>query len=104
MVYAGTAYGAGSGVLTPIRRMVINVNWFRVNNETQSPTSAANTPGSFSNNDSDRIYAQLQYNVRKLILPGNLLAGKPVNQLFRCLASQIVNTYSFSISRWFNFF
>ena len=31
VVYAGTVYGAGLNV-TPVHRMVINVNWFRVYN------------------------------------------------------------------------
>ncbi|HEY4901392.1 MAG TPA: hypothetical protein VIH91_11305 [Terriglobales bacterium] len=99
VVYAGTAYGAGLG-LTPVRRMVINVNWFRVHNETQGTFNSIFTA---SDNDSDRVYAQLQYNVRKLIVRSTYWR---VNQLVSSsgLGRQTVNSYSFSISRWFNFF
>ena len=101
VVYNGTVYGAGFNV-TPVHRMVINLNWFRVYNSTQSflPTS-----GNFlnSNNDSDRIYGQLQYNVRKLIVRATYWR---VNQYISASGNPRVidNTYSFSISRWFNFF
>ena len=82
--------------------MVINVNWFRVYNSTQSFLPSA---GAFQNssNDSDRVYGQLQYNVRKLILRGTYWR---VNQFISASGNpQVIdNTYSFSISRWFNFF
>jgi hypothetical protein len=101
VVYAGTVYGAGVNV-TPVHRMVINVNWFRVYNSTQSFLPSA---GAFQNssNDSDRVYGQLQYNVRKLILRGTYWR---VNQFISASGNPRVidNTYSFSISRWFNFF
>jgi len=101
VVYAGVVYGAGLS-LNPVSRMVITANWFRVTNETQSNLPSSNTFIS-SKNDSDRIYAQLQYNVRKLILRGTYWR---VNQFISASGNPRVidNTYSFSISRWFNFF
>jgi len=101
VVYAGTVYGAGLNV-TPVHRMIVNVNWFRVYNQTQSFLPSA---GVFQNssNDSDRIFAQLQYNVRKLIVRGTYWR---INQFISASGNPRVidNTYSFSISRWFNFF
>jgi hypothetical protein len=101
VVYNGTVYGAGLDV-TPIHRMVININWFRVYNQTQSNLQSSNSIFS-SNNDSDRIFAQLQYNVRKLIVRGTYWR---INQYISASGNPRVidNTYSFSISRWFNFF
>jgi len=101
VVYNGVAYGAGFNV-APIRKMVITANWFRVQNQTQSNLTTSNS-AIFSNNDSDRIYAQLQYNVRKLILRSTYWR---INQLVSSsgLPRTTENTYSFSISRWFNFF
>ena len=101
VVYAGTAYGAGLDV-APVRRMVINVNWIRLNNNTQSNFNV-NNPLFFSENNSNRVYAQLQYNVRKLIVRAVYWR---TNQLISSssLGNTIVNSYSFSISRWFNFF
>jgi len=101
VVYAGTVYGAGLNV-TPIHRMVININWFRVYNQTQSTLQSSNSIF-VSNNDSDRVFAQLQYNVRKLIVRGTYWR---VNQYISGSGNPRVidNTYSFSISRWFNFF
>jgi hypothetical protein len=101
VVYNGTAYGVGVG-LNPVPGMVINGNWFRVHNTTQSILPTSNS-GLFSNNDSDRIYAQMQYNVRKLIFRAIYWH---TNQLVSSSGNprQINDTYSFSISRWFNFF
>jgi hypothetical protein len=101
VVYAGTVYGAGFNI-TPVHRMVINVNWFRVYNSTHSFLPTNNTFVT-SNNDSDRVYAQLQYNVRKLIVRSTYWR---VNQYISASgnARVIDNTYTFSISRWFNFF
>lgn len=101
VVYAGSAYGGGLD-LNPIRRMVINLNWIRVNNNTQSNFIVTN-PIFISENNSDRIYGQLQYNVRKLIFRAVYWR---TNQLISSssLGNTIVNSYSFSISRWFNFF
>jgi hypothetical protein len=101
VVYKGTVYGAGFNV-TPVHRMIINVNWFRVYNNTQSFLQSTNTFFN-SQNDSDRIYAQLQYNLRKLIVRSTYWR---VNQYVSAsgIPRVIDNTYSFSISRWFNFF
>jgi len=99
--YNAVAYGAGLGI-TPLRGMVINVNWFRIHNQTQSSLSSTN-PAINSNNDSDRVYGQLQYNVRKLILRSTYWR---VSQYVSSagIPRTTLNTYSFSISRWFNFF
>ena len=101
VVYSGVAYGAGLS-LNPVSRMVITANWFRVTNETQSTLQTQNSI-LFSNNQSDRVYAQLQYNVRKLIVRSTYWR---VSQLVSAsgIPRTNVNTFSFSISRWFNFF
>ena len=101
VVYSGVAYGAGLS-LNPVSRMVITANWFRVTNETQSTLQTQNSI-LFSNNQSDRVYAQLQYNVRKLILRSTYWR---VSQVVSAsgIPRTNVNTFSFSISRWFNFF
>jgi hypothetical protein len=101
IVYSGVAYGAGLS-LNPVSRMVITANWFRVTNHTQSDLQTTNIM-LFSNNQSDRVYAQLQYNVRKLILRSTYWR---VSQLVSAsgIPRTNVNTFSFSISRWFNFF
>ena len=101
LVYNGTAYGAGIG-LAPLRKMVINLNWYHVHNQTQS-NFGSNLIGTFSNNDNDRIYGQMQYNVRKLIFRATYYR---VNQLISSSGNPRVidNTYTFTISRWFNFF
>ena len=101
VLYNGTAYGAGLD-FAPLRGMVINANWYHVHNQTQS-NFANNVVGAFSNNDNDRIYAQMQYNFRKLIFRATYWR---INQLISNSGNPrvIENTYTFSISRWFNFF
>ena len=94
-IYGGTVYGAGLSVI-PLRRMVINVNWYRTNSDTQTSTI-------FSTNNSERYYGQMQYNLRKLsfragywrVYQGISANGHPPTT---------VNTYYFNISRWFNVF
>ena len=95
VLYDGKVYGAGFSMV-PMRRMIINVNWFR----TQSDTL---TSQMLSNNNGERFYGQMQYNLRKLsfragywrMYQGVSLDGRP---------PQLDNTYYFNISRWFNVF
>lgn len=94
-LYDAKVYGAGFSVL-PIRRMIINVNWYR----THSDTLTAQT---FSNNNNERFYGQMDYHLRKLsfragywrMYQGISVNGRP---------AQTDNTYYFNISRWFNVF
>ncbi|MBZ5723012.1 MAG: hypothetical protein LAO03_21950 [Acidobacteriia bacterium] len=94
-VYDGTAYGAGLSV-TPLKRMIININWYRTRSDTLTATT-------FSVNNSERYYGQMQYNLRKLsfragywrVYQGIGATGLPPTTR---------NTYYFNISRWFNIF
>lgn len=95
ILYDGTAYGGGVSV-TPLKRLYITANWFRANTSTTSVTA-------FSNNNNNRIYTQLQYNLRKLTLRATYWK---VDQVIggSTLPRTIQNSYSFTISRWFNLF
>lgn len=94
-LYDGKVYGAGLSV-APMKKMIINVNWFRTRSDTQ-------TASIFSANNSERFYGQMQYNLRKLsfragywrVDQGIGAAGLPPT---------INNTYYFNISRWFSVF
>jgi len=94
-LYDGKVYGAGVNVI-PIRKMVINFNWYRTRSDTL-------TQQVFSANNSERFYGQMQYNLRKLsfragywrVDQGIGAAGLP---------PAVVNTYYFNISRWFDIF
>jgi hypothetical protein len=95
IVYAGKVYGVGASV-TPLKRMLINVNWYRVRSDTQ-------TTGLFSQNNSERYYGQLQYNLRKL----SFRAG--YWRVYQGVGANVTkptldNTYFFNVSRWFNVF
>ncbi|MGZ4815040.1 MAG: hypothetical protein ACXVZV_06515 [Terriglobales bacterium] len=100
VVYDGTAYG-GSLNLAPLRRMVITGSWFHMTSDTTSNL----TTGAplLSMNNSNRIYAQLQYNLRKLTVRAIYWRE---NQLISAsgLPNATRNSYSFTISRWFNIF
>ncbi len=94
-IYDGKVYGGGVSV-TPLKKMIVNVNWYRANTDTQ-------TAQIFSGNNSDRLYAQMQYNLRKL----SFRAGYwKVNQSIGAagLPPSSSNTYYFNISRWFDIF
>jgi hypothetical protein len=94
-IYDGKVYGVGASVI-PIRRMVINVNWYQTRSDTL-------TAQAFSANNSERFYGQMQYNLRKL----SFRAGYwRVNQGIGAsgLQPSTVNTYYFNISRWFDIF
>ena len=94
-IYDGTVYGTGVSVI-PIRRMVINVNWYRSRSDTL-------TEQVFSANNSERVYGQMQYNLRKL----SFRAGYwRVDQGIGAtgLPPSVDNTYYFNISRWFDIF
>lgn len=94
-IYNGRVYGAGFSV-TPIRKMIINVNWYRTRSDTQ-------TSEMFSSNNGDRLYGQMQYNLRKLsfragywrTFQGISANGRPPS---------LDNTYYFNVSRWFDIF
>ncbi len=95
IVYSGQVYGAG-GSVAPVRRMLINFNWYRVRSDTV-------TSSLFSQNNSERYYGQMQYNVRKL----SFRAGYwRVYQSLGGISIQptLDNTYFFNVSRWFNLF
>jgi len=94
-IYGGTVYGVGGSVI-PIKRMVININWYRANSETT-------TVDVFSNNNSERYYGQMQYTLRKLMFrAGYWRVYQGIG--FNGLPPSTRNTYYFSISRWFNVF
>jgi hypothetical protein len=94
-VYDGKVYGAGVNVI-PLKKMLINVNWYRMRSDTL-------TAQTFSNNNSERFYGQMQYNLRKLsfragywrVYQGISANGRPPS---------MDNTYYFNISRWFDIF
>lgn len=95
IVYSGQVYGAGASV-TPIRKMLINFNWYKVRSDTQ-------TSGLFSQNNSQRYYAQMQYNLRKLSFRAGywrVYQGVGAN----VSKPTLDNTYFFNVSRWFNVF
>ncbi len=95
VIYNGTSYGAGMNVI-PIKKMIINFNWYRVGSDTMT---VANT----SANNSERYYGQMQYNLRKLSFRAGywrVYQGIGGNGLL----PSTINTYYFSISRWFNAF
>lgn len=95
IVYAGKVYGVGASV-TPLKRMLINVNWYKVRSDTQ--TSAL-----FSQNNSERYYGQMQYNLRKLSFrAGYWRVYQAVGANFG--KPTLDNTYFFNVSRWFNVF
>jgi hypothetical protein len=98
--YDGRVYGASLN-LAPVRRMVISGSWFRTSSDTTSNLTAG--APLFSMNNSNRIYAQLQYNLRKLTVRAIYWRE---NQLITAsgLPNATRNSYSFTISRWFNIF
>jgi hypothetical protein len=76
--------------------MLINVNWYKVRSDTQ-------TSSLFSQNNSERYYAQMQYNLRKLSFRAGywrVYQGVGLNSTQPTLD----NTYFFNVSRWFNVF
>jgi hypothetical protein len=104
--YNATSYG-GTFSIVPVRRMQISASWYRVNSQTTS-FPAETSPGVlpppiYSTNSSNRIYAVMNYKVRKLDF---LATYWRINQdiSFTGLPRAIDNSYSFTISRWFNVF
>ncbi len=98
--YGGASYG-GTVSYVPIKRMVMNVSWFRLNSNTASNLD----PSQFiySSNSSDRIYGSMTYRFRKLQL---LATYWKTNQQISSSGLGWVNqnNYTFTISRWFNVF
>ena len=95
IVYSGIVYGAGASVV-PTRKMLINFNWYKVQSDTL-------TTSALSRNNSERYYAQMQYNLRKLFFRAGYWR---VNQGIGPIVGRptIENTYFFNVSRWFNLF
>jgi hypothetical protein len=95
ILYNGNAYGASFNVI-PVKKLLINISWYKTGSNTLSPTL-------FSNNDSTRTYAELQYNLRKLQLRATYWR---VNQLISSSGKPRTSeaSYSFSVYRWFNIF
>ncbi len=94
-IYDGKTYGGGVSVI-PIKRMIISANWYK----TQSDTLTSQL---FSNNNSQRIYTQMQYNLRKLSFRAGYWRTVQQIGVTSTLPTQN-NTYYFNLSRWFNVF
>jgi hypothetical protein len=95
ILYNGRVYGASAGV-RPARRMLINFNWYKVRSDTVTTTL-------LSQNNSERYYAQMQYNVRKLSFRAGywrVYQGVGAN----AIQPTTDNTYFFNVSRWFRLF
>ncbi|HEX6503464.1 MAG TPA: hypothetical protein VF011_09455 [Terriglobales bacterium] len=95
VLYNGKSYGVGAFV-SPLRRMVITVNWYKVRSDTLTASLA-------SANNSDRLYGQMQYNLRKLSFRAGYwrVFQSITGNGFRPVTD---NTYFFNISRWFDLF
>ncbi len=95
IVYNGKSYGAGI-TLTPIPRLSISGNYSHAMSDTLSSTT-------FSNNQTDIFYGQMQYQLRKI----SMLAGyTKFKQGISAAGTPPGSQYSFFIgaTRWFNFF
>lgn len=95
VIYNGKTYGVGFNVV-PVKRMIINVNWYKTQSDTLSPVL-------FSNNGNTRLYGNLTYNLRKLQFRATYWR---VNQLISASGLPVANqnSYSFTVSRWFHLF
>ncbi len=95
IVYNGKSYGAGIS-LTPIPRLSISGNYSHAMSDTLSSTT-------FSNNQTDIFYGQMQYRLRKI----SMLAGyTKFKQGISAAGTPPGSQYSFFVgaTRWFNFF
>jgi hypothetical protein len=95
ILFNGSAYSVGAGA-TPIRRMTVTFNFTRAHSDMLSSSLE-------SLNDTDRYYARLDYNLRKLVLrAGYTRAYQSISGT--ATPPTTVNTYFFGVSRWFNVF
>jgi len=95
IVYNGKSYGAGIA-LTPIPRLTISGNYSHAMSDTLSSTT-------FSKNQTDIFYSQMQYRLRKV----SVLAGyTKFKQGISAAGTPPGSQYSFfvGVTRWFNFF
>lgn len=95
IVYNAKSYGAGIA-LTPIPRLTISGNYSHAMSDTLSATA-------LSNNQTDIIYSQMQYRLRKI----SVLAGyTKFKQGISAAGTPPGSQYSFfvGVTRWFNFF
>jgi len=94
-IYGGSGYSVGVSS-TPARGLLMSASWSR---------SSSNTSGigTTSMNDTDEYNALIQYQLRKL----NFTSGySRLGQGFSGSGTgpQIISSYYFGVSRWFNFF
>ena len=95
ILFNGHAYSVGAGA-SPVRRMSVTFNFTRAHSDMRSSALQ-------SFNDSDRYYSRLDYNLRKLVLrAGYSRAYQSISGAAAPPAT--VNTYFFSVSRWFDVF
>jgi hypothetical protein len=95
ILFDGHSYSVGAGA-SPLRRMSVTFNFTRAHSDMQSSTLN-------SLNDSDRYYTRLDYNLRKLVLrAGYSRAYQSISGT--AVPAETVNTYFFSVSRWFDVF
>ena len=93
--YGGHAYGIGIGS-NPIRRLALSASYARSFSDTLSGTIG-------SNNTNESLNARITYNFRQLSL--NAGYSKFVQGFSASgLPPDMVSSYYFGISRWFNFF
>jgi hypothetical protein len=95
ILFNGHSYSVGAAA-APLRRMSVTFNFTRAHSDMLSSTL-----NSF--NDSDRYYSRLDYNLRKLVLrAGYSRAYQSISGT--AAPAETVNTYFFSVSRWFDVF
>ncbi len=95
ILFNGNAYSVGAGA-SPLRRMSVTFNFTRAHSDMLSTSLQ-------SFNEADRYYTRLDYNLRKLVLrAGYSRAYQSISGAAAPPAT--VNTYFFSVSRWFDVF
>ena len=95
ILFNGHAYSVGASA-SPLRRLSVSFNFTRAHSDMLSTTLD-------SFNDSDRYYTRLDYNLRKLVLrAGYSRAYQSISGT--AAPPTTVNTYFFSVSRWFDVF
>ncbi|HWT65645.1 MAG TPA: hypothetical protein VN151_05990 [Terracidiphilus sp.] len=94
-LYGGTGYSFGVSS-TPIKKLIIGADYGRSNSNTTSSNSS-------SANESKQFNSLVQYQVRKLYFTSGYAR---LEQGFSNsgTAPEVVSSYYFGISRWFNFF
>lgn len=95
LLFNGHSYSLGAAA-SPLRRMSVTFNFTRAHSDMLSSTLT-------SLNDTDRYYTRLDYNLRKLVLrAGYSRAYQSISGA--ATPPTTVNTYFFSVSRWFDVF